>query len=38
VEFFALGGIGPGIPIRATVLEIQKEVVRGVFGLLKKHR
>lgn len=69
VEFFALGGLGPGIPIRATVsdfgpqllakvlganetqeqslawcsttptrraCQLEKQVMRGVFGLLKK--
>jgi len=51
VEFLSIGGIGDGVPVRATVSDfgplllakvlganetIQREVVRGVFGLLKK--
>jgi DNA double-strand break repair helicase HerA and related ATPase len=47
-EFLSLGGIGPGVPVRATVSfgdflssrqgkALQKQVVRGVFGMLKKH-
>ncbi len=32
VEFFALGGIGPGIPIRATVLDFGPQLLAKVLG------
>jgi hypothetical protein len=32
VEFFALGGIGPGVPVRATVSDFGPQLLAKILG------